>query len=243
MNEVEAQTFFDAVRGGDVPAVLRLLERDPQLARAADAHGKTGLHWAAETDHDALARALIDAGADLEAATTWGATPLDWAATMGGVRVADVLLARGATGLTLVVAAALGKLDFVRRTIESGDDLARHRRRAAPAAPNGDWPDDSAHMLGDVLSDAMYAAARNGETAVVDYLVNHGARADAKGIFGATALHWAAFNGHRATVELLLERGARTDVRDARFEATPAEWAHERGHERIAQLLSPGSSP
>ena len=51
--------FFDALRGGDVPAALQLLEPDPQLARATDAHGKSGLQRAAETNHDALVRALI----------------------------------------------------------------------------------------------------------------------------------------------------------------------------------------
>jgi hypothetical protein len=146
-------------------------------------------------------------------------------------------VSRGATGLTLVVAAGLGYFDRVRRSVEAGGDLSRERRRGAPDRPTEDWPADSAHMLGDVISDAMYAAARNGHADIVEYLLARGAAADAKGIFGASALHWAAFNGHRSTVDVLVQHGARLDLRDARFNATPAGWALEAGHQEIADRI------
>ena len=62
-----------------------------------DEYGKTGLHWAAETDQIQAAQTLLDAGADIEAKTSWGATALDWAATMGSVGVGDLLVAGGAS--------------------------------------------------------------------------------------------------------------------------------------------------
>jgi len=202
-----------------------------------DEHGKTELHWAAETDDIDAAKRLLDAGADIEAKTAWGATPLDWAATMGSAGVGDLLIARGASGFTLVVAAGLGRLDEVKSIVTSGVDLIAHRRRGAPESPNDDWPADSAHILRDVLSDAMYAAARNGHTQVVEYLLDHGAAIDAKGVFGATALHWAAINGHRNVVELLVTRGASLEIRDARFNSTPEGWALEGGHIELAKFL------
>jgi ankyrin repeat protein len=205
-----------------------------------DEYGKTALHLAAETDQVEAAQMLLDAGADMEAKTAWGATALDWAATMGSVGVGDLLLARGASGFTLVVAAGLGKLDAVKSIVVSGVDLTAHRRRGAPDLPNDDWPADSAHILRDVLSDAMYAAARNGHTQVVEYLLDHGAAIDAKGVFGATALHWAAINGHRNVVELLVTRGASLDIRDARYHSTPEGWAREGGHIELAKLLDQG---
>ena len=134
---------------------------------------------------------------------------------MGSARAAEVLISRGASGFTLVVAAGLEKIDQVRATIESGADLAGHRRRGAPDSPDEHWPADAAHLRGDVISDAMYAAARNGHAEVVECLLNNGAAIDAKGVFGATALHWAAINGHRRTVDLLLARGASLGLRDA----------------------------
>jgi ankyrin repeat protein len=231
------QDFFEAVKRGDAPAVSALLRRQPALVRSTGEHEKTGLHWAAEKDHVEVARVLLDAGADLEAKTSWDATALEWAAVMGNGRVADLLISRGARGLTVVVAAALGKLDAVRAMVDSGAARDTPSRRAAPAMPNDEWPPDTAHVRGDVLSDALYSAARNGHTAVVAYLLDIGAHVDAKGFFGATGLHWAAINGHRPTVDLLLSRGANVSIRDARFNATPSDWAEEGGHREIATAL------
>lgn len=198
---------------------------------------KTALHWAAEKDQPEIARQLLDAGADIEAKTSWGATPLEWAATMGSTSVAELLVARGASGFNLIVAAGLGKLNDVKTIVESGTDLSTQRRRGGPVSPNDDWPSDSAHMLGDVVSDAMYAAARNGHVEVVEYLLDRGAAIDAKGIFGGTGLHWAAINGHRATVKLLIARGASLTIKDKRFDSTPEGWAREGGHTELADLL------
>ena len=223
--------FLEAVKSGKTGAVADMLRRQLDLARFADDHGKTGLHWAAETNQAETARLLLDAGADIEATTSWGSTPLDWAALMGSVDVAELLLERGATGFTLISAAALGKLEQVKTILSAcGADLSAHRRRGAPQLPDDHWPADSAHIRGDVLSDAMCAAARNGHTEVVEYLLDHGAEVDAKGVFGGTALHWAAIHGHRNTVELLVACGASLSIRDARFNSTPEGWAIEGGH-------------
>jgi ankyrin repeat protein len=151
-----------------------LLKANPDLVHAHGDHRKTALHWAAEMDQAELAVALVEAGADIEARTSWGASPFDWAATMGSSRVADLLLARGATGFTLISAASLGKLSEVRRIIESSEDLLAHRRRDAPTAPDDHWPHDSAHIRKDTISDALYAAARNGHRDVVACLLDHG---------------------------------------------------------------------
>jgi ankyrin repeat protein len=231
------EEFLEAVKRGDARKVADLISTRPELARAADGQGKTGLHWAAESDGILVARVLVDAGADIEATTTWGASPLDWAANTGSALVAELLLARGASGLTLITAAALGKLSTVEGILTSGADLAPHRRRDAPRTPDDHWPASSAHLAGDVLSDALYAAARNGHAEVVEYLLARGASVDARGVFGATALHWAAMNGHEPVVNLLLARGARTDLQDARFSATPEGWAREGGHDPITDIL------
>lgn len=228
--------FLEAVKRGETSVVADLLHDQPELVKVADEYHKTGLHWAAETDQVETARLLIDSGADIEALTSWGATPLEWAANMSSTKVGDLLLERGATGFTLIIAAGLGKLEQVKDIIASGEDLAAHKRRGAPDSPDDHWPADSAHILGDVLSDAMHAAARNGHTEVVEYLLDQGAQIDAKGVFGATGLHWAAINGHRKMVDLLIARGASITIRDARFNGTPQDWANEGGHKEAQKL-------
>lgn len=232
--------FLGAVKRGETSVVADLLRNQPELISLADQYHKTGLHWAAETDQVETARLLIDSGADIEALTSWGATPLEWAANMGSTKVGDLLLTHGASGFTLIIAAGLGKLEQVKAIVASGEDLSAHRRSGAPDSPDDHWPSDSAHILGDVLSDAMHSAARNGHTEVVEYLLDQGAQIDAKGVFGATGLHWAAINGHRKMVELLITRGASLTNRDARFNGTPENWANEGGHTDLANLFRQG---
>jgi uncharacterized protein len=202
--------FLDAAKRGDGPAVADFLRTQPELVRVADEYQKTALHWAAEKNHADIARLLLDAGADIEATTSWGATPLEWAATMGSSSVADLLLSRGAGRFTLIVAAALGRFEDVK-------SMAGSER--------------------DAVSTALYAAARNGHTEVVEYLLDHGATIDTRGFFGGTGLHWAAINGHRDTVELLIARGASLSLRDEHFNSTPEGWAIEGGHTELAALL------
>src|SRR6516164_5773347 len=217
--------ILQAVRDGDVSVVKRLLSDDPRLVRVTDDHLNTPLHWAAESDYHEVAKMLLHAGADLEATTSWGATPLDWAATMGSSKVADLLLGRGAQGMNLVTAASLGKLDLVRKFLDSGAPLGSLAARTLPTGPNDHWPADSARMKGDVISDSFYGACRNGHTAVAAALLGRGADVNAKGVFGGTALHWAAINGHKDTVAFLLARGADPTIRDAKFDSTPEGWA------------------
>jgi len=172
----------------------------------------------------------------LEATTSWGATALDWAATLGSTKVADLLLARGARGMNLVAAASLGKLDLVREFLDSGAPLAS-LAKPAPAEPDDHWVADSARMKGDVMSHVFYCACRNGQTAVAALLLERGADVNARGVFGGTCLHWAAINDHRDTVEFLVAHGADLTTRDAKFDSTPEGWAGEGQHDEIRKLL------
>lgn len=234
---VDNREFFEAAMTGDAQRVSELVRERPELAHARQGYDKTGLHLAAEKDHVEVARALLDAGADIEARTSWHATALDWAATMGSTRVGQLLLDRGAGNYSLIVAAGLGRLDDV-KAMASGD-LSVHRPSAPQAPPGADdeWPEDTAREKGDVLSHALYSAARNGHTEVAEYLLGLGADVNARGFFGGTGLHWAAIHGYADTVELLLRHGADRAIRDARFDGTAENWASEGGHQDIVERL------
>jgi uncharacterized protein len=199
--------ILEAAETGDAATVRALLERDPGLVGAVDVHRKTPLHLAAEHDHLEVVAMLLDAGADLEAETTWGATPLQWAGVLGSRAAGDVLRARGAR-LTLASAAGLGLLE-------------------ALAA----FADDGA------LSPAFVLACRNGHTDVARSLLDRGADIDARGFFGGTALHWAAVNGQAETIRFLLDAGADRSLRDDQFDSDALGWAREGGHEAAVALL------
>jgi ankyrin repeat protein len=200
---------LDAAKDGDVDTVRELLAADPALVGAVDVHRKTPLHLAAEHDHPEIAELLIAAGAELEAWTTWGATPLEWAGVLGSRRAGDVLLAHGAR-LTLASAAGLGLMDALPRL----------------------YRDDGA------VSAAFVLACRNGHTDAARFLLDRGADVDARGFFGATGLHWAAHNGHADTVTFLLDQGADPALRDSQFDSDALGWAREGGHEPVVALLT-----
>jgi ankyrin repeat protein len=228
---------------GDADRIRALVADDPELARAKGYHNITPLHAAAEKNHVDAVRALLDAGAELEAETTWGMTPLQWAANMGSAQAGALLLERGAR-LNIWAAAGLGLINAVKSFIADAGTLkpGAAQNRCAQNL-DGEWqtlPPPS--EFEDAVSDAFYVASRNGQTEVARYLLELGADVNFRGFFGGTGLHWAAINGHRETVEFLLSRGADMTLKDEQFQSTPREWALEQQRDDIAQLLVPDAA-
>src|SRR5207245_8548246 len=74
--------LVDAARNGDAAAIRALLQKKVNV-NAADADGSTALHWASYRDDVESADLLISAGANANAATDLGVTPL-WTASQNG---------------------------------------------------------------------------------------------------------------------------------------------------------------
>jgi ankyrin repeat protein len=74
-------------------------------------------------------------------------------------------------------------------------------------------------------ADALAAAARKGDAAVVKKLLDEGVDVNTKYRYGATALSYASDRGHLDVVKLLLDRGADVHVKDTFYGATPLTWA------------------
>jgi uncharacterized protein len=89
---------FEASAFGDVGRLRSLLADDPSLAMSVAGDGFTALHLAAFFDGPDVARALVDAGADVDAhGTGWmTGTALQSAASARNLPVAEVLVAAGA---------------------------------------------------------------------------------------------------------------------------------------------------
>jgi ankyrin repeat protein len=166
-------------------------------------HGKTELHLAAEHDRAAEAEALIAAGADVEARTDWGATPLDWAGVLGRRAAAEVLIAHGAR-LSPVAAAGLGlTAKTERHHLDDAFVLAcrnGHTAIALQLLEAGAEVDARGYFN----APAIHWAAINGHAGTVAFLLEHGADPELKDDeFGADALGWAREGGHTSVVELL----------------------------------------
>ena len=127
-----ATPVADAARAGDFATVRSLLAAGED-ANAAHGDGMSALHWAAERNDAAMARALIHAGAAVDAATRIGRyTPLHVAAAAGHGEAVGVLLASGAAAMAatstggatpLHLAAASGSVTTLAALLDGGADV------------------------------------------------------------------------------------------------------------------------
>lgn len=197
------EAVAQAIRERDASRVGALLEENSVLARASDARGNTGLHWAAITRNHGLIDRFLDGGVHVEARRGDGRTPVltaldgDYWFRAGnlpdglpsGWETAGYLLDRGAS-VDLSVACMQGDVDTVRRFLD--DD---------PGAATGLLPDRTS---------PLYRAARNGRADIVQLLLERGANPSAPEDLAphGRALHEAAGRNDLAIADMLLQAGA-----------------------------------
>lgn len=223
--------------------------------RSTREHGSTLLHYVSANGVEdfrqktpknivEVARLLLDAGADVNAeseayggrSTTLGLTATSYHPEAAGVQIAlmDLLIERGAVidgkdsgvngclqngrgeaaeyladrgaRLDLEGAAGVGRLDVVKSFFDDGGRLKPDATR-------------------DQLMDGFTWACEFGRNSVIEFLLDHGIKVDAKLKRRETGLHWAAYEGHADTTRLLLERGASVDGIDEAHGGTPLGWA------------------
>ena len=194
------------------------------------------LVWAIAHGMTERVRLLLDHGVDVTTPFDDGSTAAQMAATTGHADLIDLLVAHGApvpdlTPADAFVAAALAAdrtaVDRLRR---DHPGLAGEIRSARPAL-------------------VTWAAACGGAEAA-ELLVELGFDVNAKGRTDMpgdqpwqTALHKAAEDGNLDLARVLLRLGADPDIRDARFGSTPLDWARHFGHDSMAELLEPVTTP
>ena len=93
------QPIHDAAREGNGDDIRRILKADPKQREARTAMGSTPLHLAAGNPDTSAMKALIAAGADVNARDNDGATPLHMAAYASRPKNTQLMLEAGADPL------------------------------------------------------------------------------------------------------------------------------------------------
>ena len=228
----------DACRTGDSEAAFDLLDvrgADPdEPACGAERGGPTPLFLAACVGNAEIARMLLDAGAEPDAAMA-GWTPLGVACVRGDMPVAALLAAAGAdpdraqagiAGLPpLHLAALVGNRDIVQTLaaagadIDGGGDGGRTPLMAATVAESLGRGVGALETLVGLGADvrarvrrsgttALHIAARYGRTGAIRRLAAAGAELEAGDIRGFVPMHYAAGMGCPRAVRALAAAGA-----------------------------------
>jgi GNAT superfamily N-acetyltransferase len=208
---------FDHGHTGELTRVL-LTAGAPVDGNPGDA--ETPLITAASYGELDMARALVEAGADLEATgnAVPGGTALAHAISFGMTDIVDLLVRAGAVVHDISEAAGAGDLTGFLTAVTTQHDKAR----------------------------ALHAAAGCERLGVIDQLLAAGTPVDAE-VDGATALHVAAGAGKARSVAHLLSRGADPNRHDPNYHSTPLGWCwHHRqgwgpapGCAEVERLLEP----
>ena len=161
--------------------------------------GLTPLHLVARdgyhSNHWAIARLLLDNGANANARSKTGLTPLHLAAEGNHIEVAELIVsyrgdvrATDKSGTTpLMAAAAAGRAEATRYLLGHGVDIEK---------------------TNDNNQTALHLAAARGRAEVVSELLDRGARPDSPDGEGRTPLHLALLDDHFETGRVLVNRGA-----------------------------------
>jgi ankyrin repeat protein len=210
-----------AVKRNDVPTVERMLATDPDLAAARDAAGVSALMLALYHGYSDLAARLAVQRPTLD---VFEAAALGDRERLAALLDRDGGLANAVSpdGFPLVTLAAFfGRLEALALLLARGAD-----------------PDDAAANPMRVAAVHAATAHRDGAAAlaIMQLLLERGARVNVAQQGGWTPLHQAAKHGPAELVELLLEHDADVSARSDDGQ-TPLQLAESAARDAIAALL------
>ena len=176
-------------------------------------------------------RCLLEHGADVDArANTDHPTPLHLASYLGGFKVAQLLLDRGAD---INVRDKNGRTPLQGTLVDMTDDLGDHFfdtvRFLLEHGAN-------VHALDNDHATPLHVVSRCGGTKAALLLLEHGADVHALDGNHSTSLHFASKSGNAKAVHLLLEHGADVHALDGNH-STPLDLASKTGDADAARLL------
>lgn len=239
----------EAVRAKDKGALQTALKQHADV-NGSEPDGATALEWAAHWDDLNTADLLIHAGANVNAANTYGVTPLSLACSNGSAAMVGKLLAAGAdpnlglaqTGETPLMTCSLhGVVEAVKLLLAHGanpDVRETHRGHTALMWASASLQPDAVRALVERHADvharaksgftALMFAATKGDIETVKVLLAAGADVNEATPKDGSALVLASAGGHQAVAEFLLDEGANPNVADG-FGLTALHYAIQRG--------------
>jgi uncharacterized protein len=242
--------LVDAAKLADASAVRALIAKGTAVDEP-DADGSTALHWAAYVDDLESARALLAAGADVNAATDLGVTPL-WAAAQNGAALTRLLLDAGArpnaallSGETpLMAAARSGLADVAELLLGRGADVDARAGRGQTALM---WAAAQRHpeVVAVLIAHGANVGLRSETWSQMMAVPPHGYREYNREIphGGNTALLFAARSGDLASARHLVGAGADIDAADAWGVTATVMAAHSGYTEMVEWFLAEGADP
>jgi len=213
-----SQLLLNMIRRGQKTELAAVVAEAPEAARTRDAQGISMLMWSVYTRQPEITAMLRTSAGELdvfEAAALGDCERLD-AIVAGDAMQVWAVSADGWAPLHL--AAAFAGPDAVKLLLGHGAHAHQVSRN-----PQRNQPLHAAVALGD-----------SEET--VRLLLEAGADVNATQAGGFTALHQAASAGKLEIIAVLLENGARRDARCDQGKL-PSDYARERGHTTVAELL------
>ena len=189
-------SIHDAAASGDLDAVKKIVELDPQSVNEDDKYDWRPIFHAGLRRHYDVVKYLIDRGADLAAHDGYA---IHYAGEVPGNKEVVALLvayggldahAKPSTELArqFIYAVFLANLPRVSAMLSEYTELTQER-----------------YARGDT---ALHHAARNGDLEIVEQLVSCGAAPNAMSDHGHFPLYCAAGHGHLETTRYLVDNGA-----------------------------------
>jgi ankyrin repeat protein len=213
-----------AVIGGDIHAIEKILRSHPDRVNQRDPKGDTLLHIAAQAGDQQAVTVLLQYGANVEAKNARGETPIEVAAYQGYASVMRTLLAKGARirdpRMLLRRAAWSGYVEVAQLLVERGTEV--------------NVGDET--KQGGERSTPLHAAVVANRPDMVEFLLARGADATATDSTGRTPLHFAAESLYTQIGKMLLAKGAKVNA-VSKTGDTPLHGAAKFGRTKMAETL------
>ncbi|KAK3583377.1 hypothetical protein CHS0354_040339 [Potamilus streckersoni] len=248
-----------AARNDNLPLLKYLIENNPSLTLQNDKNGWTAIHYAAARGSAPVIEALIQAGLDLNARTSYGAHVLHIAAMHDNLSIVKYLiendpslpLQNDKNGWTAIqYAAAGGSAPVIEALIQAGLDLntkTNDNNHVLHIVAHHDNLSIIKHLIENNPSlplqndkngwTAIHYAAAGGSAPVIEALIQAGLDLNARTNDNKNVLHIAAHHDNLSIIKYLMENNPSLALQNDKNGWTAIHYAAARGSAPVIEAL------